>query len=362
MSTDPRANVSRREAFFSTSERDDVTPAGAGHARHDDDDIGHDTGRWPRSAPLSVLHDAGVYLGAGSIGPAWAGTEQAVLVLGPPRSGKTSSIVVPTVLGAPGAVVSTSTKPDVLRATAHARAHGRTVPALRPERHRRRSPRRASVCAGRRWRAAARGTTRCSSPGASSGAARPGRGATRRRRRRGRRPLDRAGRSAPRPHAARRRPRRRGPRHRAVVGRPAQRRHRARDPRPQRRRPPRRPAGGDRRHRPPRAERHLVDGLGGPGRLPQRGGPGHARWHRTSTPGPSATRRPRSISVPRAGTRPWPRPWSWACSPTSAPPPTPGPAAPAGGRRGAGRPRRRPWSWPWTRWPTSPPSPTSRAW
>jgi type IV secretory pathway TraG/TraD family ATPase VirD4 len=44
-----------------------------------------------------------------------------VLVLGPPRSGKTSSIVVPTVLGAPGAVVSTSTKPDVLRATAHAR-------------------------------------------------------------------------------------------------------------------------------------------------------------------------------------------------------------------------------------------------
>ncbi len=56
------------------------------------------------------------------MGPAWAQAEQAVLVLGPPRSGKTSSIVVPTVLGAPGAVVSTSTKPDVLRATAHARA------------------------------------------------------------------------------------------------------------------------------------------------------------------------------------------------------------------------------------------------
>jgi len=56
------------------------------------------------------------------MGPAWAGTEQAVLVLGPPRSGKTSSIVVPTVLGAPGAVVSTSTKPDVLRATGLARA------------------------------------------------------------------------------------------------------------------------------------------------------------------------------------------------------------------------------------------------
>jgi type IV secretory pathway TraG/TraD family ATPase VirD4 len=62
-----------------------------------------------------------LYLGAGRDGPAWAGIEQAVLVLGPPRSGKTSGLVIPTVLGAPGAVVSTSTKPDVLRATAAAR-------------------------------------------------------------------------------------------------------------------------------------------------------------------------------------------------------------------------------------------------
>ena len=62
-----------------------------------------------------------LYLGAGSVGPAWAGAEQAVLVLGPPRSGKTSGLVVPTVLGAPGAVVSTSTKPDVLRITAGSR-------------------------------------------------------------------------------------------------------------------------------------------------------------------------------------------------------------------------------------------------
>ena len=40
-----------------------------------------------------------------------------VLVIGPPRSGKTSSLVVPSVLDAPAAVVSTSTKPDVLKAT-----------------------------------------------------------------------------------------------------------------------------------------------------------------------------------------------------------------------------------------------------
>jgi type IV secretion system protein VirD4 len=59
-----------------------------------------------------------LYLGAGARGPAWAPPEQSVLVLGPPRSGKTSSLVVPTVLGADGPVVSTSTKPDVLSATA----------------------------------------------------------------------------------------------------------------------------------------------------------------------------------------------------------------------------------------------------
>lgn len=60
-------------------------------------------------------------MGSGRRGPVWAGAEQAVLVLGPPRSGKTSALVVPTVLGAEGAVLSTSTKPDVLTATAAAR-------------------------------------------------------------------------------------------------------------------------------------------------------------------------------------------------------------------------------------------------
>jgi type IV secretory pathway TraG/TraD family ATPase VirD4 len=40
-----------------------------------------------------------------------------MLVIGPPRSGKTSCVVVPNVLDAPAAVVSTSTKPDVLDAT-----------------------------------------------------------------------------------------------------------------------------------------------------------------------------------------------------------------------------------------------------
>ncbi|MGH9078452.1 MAG: type IV secretory system conjugative DNA transfer family protein, partial [Acidimicrobiales bacterium] len=63
-----------------------------------------------------------LYVGAGAGGLAFARPEQSVLVLGPPRSGKTTSIVVPNVLAAPGAVVSTSTKPDVLRATLAGRA------------------------------------------------------------------------------------------------------------------------------------------------------------------------------------------------------------------------------------------------
>jgi type IV secretory pathway TraG/TraD family ATPase VirD4 len=63
----------------------------------------------------------GLYLGMGRIGPVWARPEQSVLVLGPPRSGKTTGLVVPSVLAAPGAVVSTSTKPDVLISTASAR-------------------------------------------------------------------------------------------------------------------------------------------------------------------------------------------------------------------------------------------------
>jgi type IV secretory pathway TraG/TraD family ATPase VirD4 len=53
---------------------------------------------------------------------ALADPEQAVLVLGPPRSGKTTALAVPNVLAAPGAVAVTSTKPDLLSATVRRRA------------------------------------------------------------------------------------------------------------------------------------------------------------------------------------------------------------------------------------------------
>jgi type IV secretory pathway TraG/TraD family ATPase VirD4 len=59
----------------------------------------------------------GLYTGQGT----FAGPESSLLVIGPPRSGKTSSIVVPCVLDAPAAVVATSTKPDVLAAAVYRR-------------------------------------------------------------------------------------------------------------------------------------------------------------------------------------------------------------------------------------------------
>jgi type IV secretory pathway TraG/TraD family ATPase VirD4 len=67
-------------------------------------------------------HDGyNIYLGTGEGGWSWAGPQRSTLVLGPSRSGKTSSLVIPNILLAKGPVVSTSTKSDVMDATAPAR-------------------------------------------------------------------------------------------------------------------------------------------------------------------------------------------------------------------------------------------------
>ena len=52
----------------------------------------------------------------------FSGAHRSTLVLGPTRTGKTSSLLIPNVLLAPGCVVTTSTKLDVLRATSSRRA------------------------------------------------------------------------------------------------------------------------------------------------------------------------------------------------------------------------------------------------
>jgi type IV secretion system protein VirD4 len=78
------------------------------------------------TAAARVVHqmaDHSIYVGYGPHGWSWAGDQRSTLVLGPPRSGKTSSLVIPNILVSAGPVVSTSTKPDVMRATAASRRH-----------------------------------------------------------------------------------------------------------------------------------------------------------------------------------------------------------------------------------------------
>jgi type IV secretion system protein VirD4 len=75
-------------------------------------------------AALREVHqkaEHSIYVGYGTHGWSWAGVQRSTLVLGPPRSGKTSSLVIPNILLSAGPVVSTSTKPDVMRTTAFSR-------------------------------------------------------------------------------------------------------------------------------------------------------------------------------------------------------------------------------------------------
>ncbi len=74
-----------------------------------------------------VLSDDGVYLGRGVNGDAMSGRERATLVLGPTRSGKTSSIIVPNLLMTSDACVVTSTKSDVVSLMARTRRNGATL-------------------------------------------------------------------------------------------------------------------------------------------------------------------------------------------------------------------------------------------
>jgi type IV secretory pathway TraG/TraD family ATPase VirD4 len=68
---------------------------------------------------LTWSQGGGVFLGITPDYREWttAAADQAVLVLGPPRSGKTASIIIPSILNAAGAVVSTSTRREVMAAT-----------------------------------------------------------------------------------------------------------------------------------------------------------------------------------------------------------------------------------------------------
>ena len=77
--------------------------------------------------------DVGYLLGrARGIG-VWASVEDSILVIGPPRSGKGAHVVINAILDAPGAVVTTSTRPDNLTATLTARRARGPVAVFDPQ-------------------------------------------------------------------------------------------------------------------------------------------------------------------------------------------------------------------------------------
>ncbi|HUY43086.1 MAG TPA: TraM recognition domain-containing protein, partial [Acidimicrobiales bacterium] len=80
-----------------------------------------------------VASDLGLFLGTSRGLSCYASVEDSMVLLGPPRSGKGMNLVIPFILDAPGAVVTTSTRPDNLAATITARATRGPVGVFDPQ-------------------------------------------------------------------------------------------------------------------------------------------------------------------------------------------------------------------------------------
>ncbi|SDG83241.1 type IV secretory system conjugative DNA transfer family protein [Microbacterium pygmaeum] len=89
--------------------------------------------------------DIGYLIGHSRSSAIWASVEDSILVIGPPRSGKGAHLVINAILDAPGAVVTTSTRPDNLTATFRARQRIGPVAVFDPQQLA------AGVPAGLRW-------------------------------------------------------------------------------------------------------------------------------------------------------------------------------------------------------------------
>ena len=77
--------------------------------------------------------DVGYLLGTSRGGQVWATVEDSILLIGPPRSGKGLHVVINAILDAPGAVITTSTRPDNLTATLKARQEKGKVAVFDPQ-------------------------------------------------------------------------------------------------------------------------------------------------------------------------------------------------------------------------------------
>ncbi|MBC7632596.1 TraM recognition domain-containing protein, partial [Aeromicrobium sp.] len=64
-----------------------------------------------------AARDIGYLLGKSHRRGVWASVEDSILLLGPPRSGKGLHMVINSILDAPGAVITTATRPDNIAAT-----------------------------------------------------------------------------------------------------------------------------------------------------------------------------------------------------------------------------------------------------
>ena len=86
------------------------------------------------SVTKPVPRDVGLFLGTSRGVECWMGVRDSAVVLGPPGSGKGLTLVIPSILDAPGAVITTSTRPDNLTVTLAARqADGRPVGVFDPQ-------------------------------------------------------------------------------------------------------------------------------------------------------------------------------------------------------------------------------------
>ena len=74
-----------------------------------------------------MLTNDGLYLGRGQHGDVTSGSERSTLVLGPSRSGKTSSIIIPNLLMSNHSCLITSTKSDVMTRLVGARSDSATL-------------------------------------------------------------------------------------------------------------------------------------------------------------------------------------------------------------------------------------------
>ncbi|WP_148239440.1 TraM recognition domain-containing protein [Ruania zhangjianzhongii] len=85
------------------------------------------------SLPSPAIEDVAGVVGAHEGRPVWASVRETHLVVGPPGSGKGLHVVINGILDAPGAVITTSTRPDNLAVTYQARSRVGPVFVFDPE-------------------------------------------------------------------------------------------------------------------------------------------------------------------------------------------------------------------------------------